>query len=407
MAIGMTEKTDDLETSPRREKYLNTLAQQEMATRQELLTRVVKRVSFYIDGQDPSLDGVLKLLRGSLQETSHRDINSVIERFDQAEPYIKQRREDVAQIVRSLLVVTVQSLQQFPLSRALKKSIDEFVVAVSQSSKREHFYIELLERLADIQQKAIEEIKQAKVGLWGKLFGGSPEEETQTIDHSLEQWVKDLDLTLRSAVNFPQLKEQLKLHLDNIRYTLNVYQQAIDANVRKGKKADVIVQQVGRRMHDLLTGLPNREQYTERLTHEYHRWKRYKRPLTIAVFEVDNFQETTEQYGEQATDKVLKIIGGSIAKRLREVDFFCRFEGEKFVALLPETQLDGAKVVLEKIRSAIARAAFNYQDESISITLSIGVTDFKKGDELESAFMRADDLLYAAKIDGMNRLHFA
>lgn len=407
MAIGMTEKTDDVEGSPRREKYLSTLAQQEKATRQELLARVVKRVSFYIDGQDPSLDGVLKLLRGSLQETSHRDINSVIERFDQAEPYIKQRREDIVQIVRSLLVVTVQTLQQFPLSRPLKKSIDEFVVEVSQTSKREHFYIELLERLADIQQKAIEEIKQAKVGLWGKLFGGSQEEETQTIDHSLEKWVADLELTLSSAVNFPQLKEQLKLHLDNIRYTLGVYQQAIDANARKGKKADVIVQQIEKRQHDPLTGLPNRERYNERLAHEYHRWRRYKRPLTIAVFEVDNFQETKDRYGELATDKVLKIIGGSIAKRLREVDFFCRYDGEKFVALLPETQLDGAKIVLEKIRAAIARAAFNYQDESISITLSIGATDFKKGDELESAFMRADDLLYAAKIDGMNRLRLA
>jgi len=405
--IGMTNKIDDRDSS-RHDKQAHTLTQQEnlLLVRQEILTRVLMRISLYVDGQDAGLDSVLKLLRDSLQEISHRDINRILERFDQAEPHIKQRREDNVQIVHDALLATVHSLQTFPLSWSLKKSIEKFVVDASQSSKKAHFYPLLLQQLAEIQQQAINEIKQAKVGLWGKLIGAHQNGEAQTIDDSVAHWINGLNMTLSSAANFPQMKEQLKSHLDNIQQTFNHYQEAASAHIRTGKIDGVAAAHVTKSMHDALTGLPNREYYMERSTHEYHRWKRYGRPLSIAVIEIDNFQKTQDEYGHQATDKVLKIIGGSIAKRLRDVDFFCRFDGEKFVALLPETTLDGAKIVLEKIRSSIARASFNYQNEAIAITLSVGTTDFKKGDELGAAFMRADELLFTAKMDGMNCIRF-
>lgn len=74
-------------------------------------------------------------------------------------------------------------------------------------------------------------------------------------------------------------------------------------------------------MQDPLTELPNREAYKERATTEVQRWQRYGRPLTIAIFDIDHFKKINDTYGHQAGDRVIKVIGRSIAKRLREVDF--------------------------------------------------------------------------------------
>jgi diguanylate cyclase len=133
------------------------------------------------------------------------------------------------------------------------------------------------------------------------------------------------------------------------------------------------------------------------------RWQRYQRPLTIAIFDIDYFKKINDNFGHQAGDRVIKVIGRSIAKRLREVDFFCRYGGEEFVAFMPETDADSALVVLEKLREAIAKAAFNYKNQPMSISISIGLTEFKAGDDLASAFERADKALYRAKANGRNR----
>jgi diguanylate cyclase len=156
-------------------------------------------------------------------------------------------------------------------------------------------------------------------------------------------------------------------------------------------------------MQDALTELPNREAYNERAHAEVQRWQRYGRPLSVAVFDIDHFKRINDSFGHQAGDRVIKVIGRSIAKRLREVDFFCRYGGEEFVALMPETDSKTALEVLEKVRDAIANAAFNYKDQPLTITVSIGVTEFKTSDTLESAFERADQALYNAKSTGRNR----
>lgn len=156
-------------------------------------------------------------------------------------------------------------------------------------------------------------------------------------------------------------------------------------------------------MHDPLTELPNREAYNERARAEVSRWQRYQRPLTIAIIDIDHFKNINDSFGHQAGDRVIKVIGRSIAKRLREVDFFCRYGGEEFVALMPETSVETALVVVNEIREAIAKSAFNYKNQSLSISISVGLTEFAAGDDLASAFERADKALYRAKTQGRNR----
>lgn len=240
------------------------------------------------------------------------------------------------------------------------------------------------------------------------------------MQNSMVQGIKALEDSVASATDLEQLKKQLNLQIWNIRHAFDTYQETEGEQKQLAEKLKLLARKIKlmeldaeknrellekqrhKSLHDPLTQLPNRESYSERSSYEFQRWQRYGRALTIAVFDIDNFKNINDSYGHQAGDRVLKVIGSSIAKSLREVDFFCRFGGEEFVALMPETALEQAMLALDKIRAAIANASFNYKDQSISITISIGATEFKAGDNVESAFARADGVLYSAKSDGRN-----
>lgn len=230
----------------------------------------------------------------------------------------------------------------------------------------------------------------------------------------------ELESSTVAATDLNQLKDRVKYQLGNIRQAIDQYQQTDQAQQNLAQQLEALGAKIKtmeveaeknrttleshrkKAMRDPLTELPNREAYNERAPAEEQRWRRYGRPLSLAIFDIDHFKRINDTYGHQAGDRVIKVIGRSIAKRLREVDFFCRYGGEEFVVLMPETDSQTAFGVLDKIRDAIASAAFNYKEQPLSITVSVGVTEFSAGDNLESAFERADQALYAAKAGGRN-----
>lgn len=297
-------------------------------------------------------------------------------------------------------------------------------------------FIKTLEELRDLMMQSylsanqafatyLKNVNQELADIYS-LVGGATESEnnrrsaSESLQNSVRKGMETLESSAESATDLAQLKNLVQSQIGNIRQALDHYQQseqeqgqlasqleALSTKIKvmedeAEKSRSVLEKQRYKALHDPLTELPNREYYNERANYEYHRWQRYSRPLTLAVFDIDHFKKINDNHGHQAGDRVLKVIGRSVAKRLREVDFFCRFGGEEFVAIMPETSLADAMPVLDTIRAAIANASFNYKEQPISITLSIGVTEFKTGDDLESAFARADEALYAAKAGGRN-----
>lgn len=243
----------------------------------------------------------------------------------------------------------------------------------------------------------------------------------ETLQASMMQGMKQLENHAANATDLASLKNQVKSQIDHIKQALDAYQQSAKAfslgdqlaalsekikalEVESVNNRNNLESQRQKALRDPLTELPNRQAYNERAAIEVQRWQRYNRPLSIAVFDIDFFKKINDTHGHQAGDRVIKVIGRSIAKRLREVDFFCRFGGEEFVALLPETSAEAALPLLDKIRNAIAKAEFNYKDQPMNITLSIGVTEFKPKDTLDTAFERADQALYQAKSNGRNQV---
>ncbi len=164
-----------------------------------------------------------------------------------------------------------------------------------------------------------------------------------------------------------------------------------------------LVEEQKNAMQDALTKLPNRLAWNQRMEYEFSRWGRYQSPLVIVIWDIDDFKKVNDTYGHKAGDKVLSTIASLLQDRVRDTDFIARFGGEEFVMLLPETEVMQAQAVVEKLRAAIEECEFHHGDKRVAITVSGGMTQFKKGDTAEIAFERADQFLYKAKGSGKNR----
>lgn len=155
---------------------------------------------------------------------------------------------------------------------------------------------------------------------------------------------------------------------------------------------------------DSLTQLPNRLAYEKRSAQEFARWQRYGNALSMAVCDLDFFKTINDTYGHAAGDKVLNKVGELLNKTLRGTDFSCRFGGEEFVILLPETHVEAASLAMEKLRLRVEESPFHFRGERVQVTVSVGISEFGTGDTLEQVFERADQAMYEAKHQGRNRV---
>jgi diguanylate cyclase (GGDEF)-like protein len=161
-------------------------------------------------------------------------------------------------------------------------------------------------------------------------------------------------------------------------------------------------------MMDQLTELPNRRSLDERLRMEWRQAKREHTPISILMLDVDNFKRFNDIYGHQQGDLVLQIVANILPQSFRRAgDFAARWGGEEFIVLLPNTFLDGALVVAEKIRAAVENTVIPCVDGStIGLTISIGANSHlpEQGDLTDAFISGADKALYAAKEAGRNRV---
>jgi diguanylate cyclase len=236
----------------------------------------------------------------------------------------------------------------------------------------------------------------------------------------LNQFAKLEDQSAQ-ATDLDHLKHQVQDRLGHIRAALTEYQNTSGQESSAGTQLNelatrlremeqeaqrsrkVLAEQRAKALTDPLTGLPNREAYRDRMQHEQQRFTRYGHPLTLAVIDLDFFKKINDSLGHQAGDRVLQVLSNAIAKRLREVDFFGRYGGEEFVVAMPDTTGQQAFGVLDRIRAAIAKTAFNYKNTPVTLTISIGIVQFTSGMNAESAFEHADKALYDAKAAGRNQ----
>jgi diguanylate cyclase (GGDEF)-like protein len=156
---------------------------------------------------------------------------------------------------------------------------------------------------------------------------------------------------------------------------------------------------------DGLTALYNRRHLDESLQSELERARRYHLPLSILMFDIDHFKKFNDTYGHDQGDRVLQTVAVTLRGALRNQDYPCRYGGEEFVAILPNTAKAGAYSLAERLRKDVEQTNVN----GLKVTISIGVAEFPDFDVADAAKLieAADAAMYTAKKSGRNRVCIA
>jgi diguanylate cyclase len=259
-------------------------------------------------------------------------------------------------------------------------------------------------------------------------IGGAVVSERQVSEHrknfnnTLDNQMREIETTLHDAADLVTVKSAIQVRLDVIQRHLEE-DRKIEAERGRHAEAEIerlksqlkatenvtdslrerLRQEHEQAIKDPLTGLFNRIAYEERLQQEYKRWKRYKRPSSLVVIDVDHFKRVNDTYGHNAGDRVLMSLAELFQRHIRTTDLLVRFGGEEFVIVASETTAEEALMLAEKLRKTVDLCNFYYEGRLVPVTISCGVSSLRDSDTPEQVFKRADKALYRAKEQGRNR----
>jgi diguanylate cyclase (GGDEF)-like protein len=155
---------------------------------------------------------------------------------------------------------------------------------------------------------------------------------------------------------------------------------------------------------DELTGIYNVRAFTSIANRTHKQAQRYRQPYAIVMIDSDNLKAVNDTYGHEGGNRLLKLTVACVQQSLRDTDVFARFGGDEFIAILPQTKLEGAHEVAERIRKTIATTPLATQGKQVTTTVSVGLACYPEhGEELAVIMNRADQALYTSKKSGRNR----
>jgi diguanylate cyclase (GGDEF)-like protein len=214
--------------------------------------------------------------------------------------------------------------------------------------------------------------------------------------------IEDLGSTNGTIVNDEHIEEPLRLRNgDLIKIGRTIFKFIASNNIEAAYHDEIY------RMTtvDGLTQVFNRRYFEDAIERELSRSRRYSRPLSLVLIDIDHFKKINDTWGHLAGDAVLKDVARTVRTRTRREDVLARYGGEEFALLLPEIDLKGASLLAEKVRKLVEKHTFTFDGEDIDVTLSAGVaTVQKKGEDAHELIRKADEKLYEAKSAGRNRV---
>jgi diguanylate cyclase (GGDEF)-like protein len=230
------------------------------------------------------------------------------------------------------------------------------------------------------------------------------------------EWVSDLPGSgwIRSFMGAPIMRKDKLLGFLNLdaaipnffetKY-LNRLQALADQAAIAIENAQLFKEMEKLAITDSLTGLFNRRYFFAFAENEIERSNRYHKHLSIIMMDIDHFKKINDNFGHQTGDRVLKEIANICLAILRKVDVMCRYGGEEFTVLLPETEVADAAHAAERMCTAISSLRLKTEKGEVSVSVSIGVAEMDKSrSSFEKLLAAADTALYSAKEAGRNRV---
>jgi diguanylate cyclase len=251
---------------------------------------------------------------------------------------------------------------------------------------------------------------------------GAARQSRADLDARVRSEIRDLDQQITQLDDLSEVRRTAQTHISAIDDHLQVFEareqtrdesagernEGMRERIQELERETTALQSALLReqklaLTDALTRIPNRLAYQERVKQDFQRWKRFRRPLVLLVWDIDHFKAINDTYGHPAGDKVLQLVAQLFKRQLRATDFVCRQGGEEFVMLLDGAADDMALQLANRMREAIGGMGFHCRGAPVAVTISCGLTSFQESDTPESVFQRADKLLYKAKHSGRNR----
>ena len=212
--------------------------------------------------------------------------------------------------------------------------------------------------------------------------------------------VADLGSTNGTYVNDASVTERGLVDGDQLKIGRTIFKFMFGTNIEASYHEEIY-----RLMTvDGLTQLFNRRYFNETLERELNRCRRYSRPLSLFIFDVDFFKRINDKFGHVAGDALLRQLAQVVKPRLRREDVLARVGGEEFAVILPEVNLTGAHTTAEKVREVVESSTFVFDDAVMPCTVSVGVAEYDGQMEPKDLYARADQALYQAKAGGRNRV---
>jgi diguanylate cyclase (GGDEF)-like protein len=207
--------------------------------------------------------------------------------------------------------------------------------------------------------------------------------------------VKKISLEIINQLKRQTGKQLEKEVIEQVKETTNILREQKEESERKA-------------ILDELTGAYNRRYFETKIEDELNLAKRFRTKMSIIMFDIDHFKKINDTYGHQAGDTVLHELGVIIKGLTSSVDSFCRYGGEEFALIMPETGMEEAEETAEKLRKAIEEHAFYGGETLIKVTISLGISEYPShGIHKEALVEKADGALYRAKQGGRNNVKVA
>lgn len=315
---------------------------------------------------------------------------------------------------RALQQILLYSEDWSALRKGLRDVAELVMMAIKQCRAQFDEFIQQLDhRLAVLRQSFVAHTSAQS----GRLSA------SEALGRDLQGGITRLSQHIQSSNNLDQLKHFVTAHLDDIAQSVvhfreresdrekalatqleTMQQKIVTMETESELMREQVLKERRRANTDMLTQLPNRDSWHDRLQLEVERWQRYKGEMTIAIVDIDLFKRINDSYGHKAGDRVLQLLARELKKGLRSTDFIARIGGEEFVVLLPETTGIQAKQVIDGLRANVAKLPFHFSNQPVTITFSAGIASIRSGDDEDTLFERADRTLYIAKNAGRNQV---
>lgn len=433
-----------------REKYLDALNQHELEQRaaqqtDELLKRLINRLSLACRGLSAELDEALEKLAQALKaespttamEKALQRLSTAVARLDDTEPRPRHGADDHSQAVRELLGELLGQLQVAPDSRSELREL-QLQVENAQGLEQHAVLVSRVVSLVNAQQVGLLREKEDlrgiveqvtaqldEVAAW--LVGHADQESaaqasSEELTGQLHREVSALNSTVGSARSLDEIRRRVREQLAKVGHHLDDFRQreesrmsqfrerteAMNARIQElEREAEQLQASIRREQHraltDVLSGLPNRLAYRQRLEQDLERWRGERGVGCLAVWDIDHFKAINDTVGHKAGDKAIRCLAQQLSKTCRKSDFVARYGGEEFVMILDGLSAESALQVAEKIRASIEDVDFRHAGKPVRITASCGISEVRMQDDPDSLFERADRALYRAKADGRNR----